>query len=116
MLRRVLREIRRGPDTFFVSIDVSAVDPSDLVAAGRATANGLRLEQVTTTIREVCASKEIVGFEITDLAPYLDVSPQSVMHANAILNACLNGIAVQRSGFDPDYVHPLALDHGQAVR
>jgi len=113
VLKRMTREVRKGPDAFFVSIDVSAIDPGDLVAAGRATANGLRLMEVTRAIRQVCASKQIVGFEITDLAPMLDVSPQSVMHANAILNACLVGIAVNKTGLDPDYVHPLALDHGQ---
>lgn len=113
VLRRMTREVDRGPDKFFVSIDVSAIDPTDLIAAGRATPNGLRLDEVTQAIRRVCASKEIVGFEITDLAVYLDFSKRSVMHANAVLNACLNGIAVQKSGLDADYVHPLALDHGQ---
>lgn len=113
VLRRMRREVARGPDQFFVSIDVSAIDPTDLIAAGRATPNGLQLDQVTRAIRYVCASKEIVGFEITDLAVYLDFSERSVMHANAVLNACLNGIAVRKSGLDADYVHPLALDHGQ---
>ena len=82
-------------------------------AAGRATANGMLLDDVRRTIRHVCASKEIVGFEITDLAPMLDLSRLSVMHANAVLNACLNGIAVRKAGLAPDYIHPLALDHGQ---
>jgi len=113
VLRRMRREVSRGPDRFFVSIDVSAIDPTDLIAAGRATPNGLQVDQVTQAIRYVCASKEIVGFEITDLAVYLDFSERSVMHANAVLNACLNGIAVRKSGLDADYVHPLALDHGQ---
>jgi agmatinase len=113
VMKRVLREVRRGPDAFFVSIDVSAIDPADMVAAGRATANGMPLEEIRQAIRHVCASKEIVGFEITDLAPMMDLSPLSVMHANAVLNACLNGIAVQKAGLDPDYIHPLALDHGQ---
>ena len=45
--------------------------------------------------------------------PMMDLSRLSVMHANAVLNACLGGIAVRRAGLDPDYVHPLALDHGQ---
>lgn len=113
VLKRMLREVNEGPDDFFVSIDVSAVDPADMVAAGRATTNGLRIEQVTRAIRQVCAAKNIVGFEITDLAPMLDVSRLSVMHSNAVVNACLAGIAVRKAGLDPDYVHPLALDHGQ---
>ena len=113
VLRRMLREVNRGPDTFFVSIDVSAIDPAEMVAAGRVTSNGLRVEEVTRAIRHVCASKDIVGFEITDMAPMLDYSRLSVLHSNAVLNACLNGMAVRKSGLDPDYIHPLALDHGQ---
>ena len=113
VMQRVLQEVDRGPDAYFVSIDVSVVNPAEMVAAGRATFNGLRLEEVTQAIRHVCAAKEIVGFEITDMAPMLDYSRVSVMHANAVLNACLVGIAVRKAGLDPDYVHPLALDHGQ---
>ena len=113
VLKRVRREVNRGPDAFFVSIDVSALAPSEMIAAGRVEANGLGVDQVTQAIRHVCAAKEIVGFEITDLAPMMDLSDLSVLHANAVLNACLVGIAVRKAGFDPDYVHPLALDHGQ---
>ncbi|MFP6814113.1 MAG: arginase family protein, partial [Pseudomonadales bacterium] len=113
VLKRMLREVARGPDAFFVSIDVSAIDPVEMVAAGRATSNGLALYEVTRAIRHVCASKDIVGFEITDMAPMLDISPLSVIQSNAALNACLVGIAVRKAGLEPDYVHPLALDHGQ---
>ncbi len=113
VFKRMLRDVDRGPDAFFVSIDVSAIDPAEMIAAGRATSNGLRIDQVTRAIRQVCASKEIVGFEITDMAPLMDLSRLSVIHSNAVLNACLVGIAVRKSGLDPDYVHPLALDHGQ---
>lgn len=113
VLKRVQREVDRGPDAFFVSVDVSALAPAEMIAAGRVEANGLSIEQVTQAIRHVCAAKDIVGFEITDLAPMMDLSDLSVIHANAVLNACLVGIAVRKAGLDPDYVHPLALDHGQ---
>jgi agmatinase len=113
VLKRVLREVDEGPDAFFVSIDVSALAPAEMVAAGRVEANGLSIEHVTQAIRHVCAAKDIVGFEITDLAPMMDLSDLSVIQANAALNACLVGVAVRKAGFDPDYVHPLSLDHGQ---
>jgi len=113
VLKRVLREVDRGPDTFFVSIDVSVLAPAEMIAAGRVEAHGLNIEQVTQAIRHVCAAKDIVGFEITDLAPMMDYSDLSVIHANAVLNACLVGVAVRRAGLEPDYIHPLALDHGQ---
>lgn len=113
VLTKVLREVEKGPDAFFVSIDVSVIDPAEMVAAGRIAPNGLSLEEVTRAIRHVCAAKQIVGFEITDMAPMLDVSRLSVINANAVLNACLTGIAVRKAGLKPDYVHPLVLDHGQ---
>lgn len=113
VMKRALREVDKGPDSFFVSIDVSVIDPAQLIAAGRVTANGLGVDEITQAIRYVCAEKNIVGFEITDLAPMLDFSELSVTNANALLNACLVGIAVRKAGLDPDYVHPLALDHGQ---
>jgi arginase family enzyme len=113
VMKRVLREVDKGPDSFFVSIDVSVIDPGQLIAAGRVVANGLDVDEITQAIRYVCAAKDIVGFEITDLAPMLDYSELSVTNANALLNACLVGIAVRKAGLDPDYVHPLALDHGQ---
>lgn len=113
VLRRVLEEAARGPEKLFVSIDVSVIDPSEMIAAGRVVANGLRAQAVRDTIRHLCASREIVGFEITDMAPMLDHSRLSALNANAIINACLVGMAARAAGLPPDHVHPLALDHGQ---
>jgi agmatinase len=113
VLKRVTREIAQGPDAWFVSVDVSVVDPAEMVAAGRMVNHGMQVAQVSQVIRQVCASRRVVGFEITDLAPMLDHSRLSVSNANALLNACLNGMAVRKAGLKPDYVHPLVLDHGQ---
>ena len=113
VMQRILREVESGPEAYFVSIDVSVIDPAEMIAAGRATHDGLGIEAVNRAVRHVCAAKEIVGFEITDMAPMLDWSRLSVMHANAVLNACLVGIALRKAGLEPDYIHPLALDHGQ---
>lgn len=113
VMERVVEQLSDLPDQLFVSIDVSVIEPANMVAAGRIAANGLSIQDVTSTIRHVCAAREIVGFEITDLAPMLDVSRLSAVNANAVLNACLVGMAARKAGFAPDEVHPLALDHGQ---
>lgn len=113
VLKRIRSEAARGPDKFFVSVDVSVIEPVEMAAAGRVVSNGLRIQEVTDVIRHVCAAKDIVGFEITDMSPMLDLSRVSVINANAVLNACLVGMAVRKAGLKPDYVHPLAADHGQ---
>ena len=112
-LKSVLREVDRGPDRFYVSVDVSVLRPGDMPAAGRITPDGLAAEEVTRAIRAVCADKEIVGFEVTDLAPALDPTRVSTLNAGALINACLNGIAVRRSGLDSEHIHPLVAGHGQ---
>lgn len=113
VLERVMTEVDAGPERLFISIDVSVIEPSEMVAAGRISANGLRVQEVAAAVRGLCARKQIVGFELTDLAPMLDVSRASTMNANTLLNACLVGMAVRAAGHSADYVHPLSIDHGQ---
>lgn len=113
VLKRVLDEADHAPDKLFVSIDVSVIEPSQMVAAGRIASHGLTMQEVSRAIRHLCTSKEIVGFEITDMAPMLDYSRLSAVNANAVLNACLVGIAVRKAGYSADYIHPLSRDHGQ---
>ena len=112
VLKRVKKEVKKGPDQIFVTIDVSVIEPTQMVSAGRITSNGLRIQEVSQAIRYLCAAKNIVGFEITDMSPMLDYSRLSAVNANAVLNACLVGVAVRTAGLKPDYVHPLALNHG----
>lgn len=113
VMASVINDLDALPEQLFVSIDVSVIDPGDMVGAGRVAANGLSIQNVTSTIRHLCAARDIVGFEITDLAPMLDFSRLSAVNANAVLNACLNGMAARKAGFEPDEIHPLALEHGQ---
>jgi agmatinase len=113
IVNQVLKDARTGPVRYFISIDVSVIKPAEMVAAGRIAADGLSVAEVTDTIRHLCAAKDVVGFEITDMAPMLDFSRLSAVNANAVLNACLAGIAVRKAGLKPDYIHPLAADHGQ---
>jgi len=36
------------------------------------------------------------------------------MNANAMLNACLTGVAMRKSGLtEENYLDPIAVDHGQ---
>lgn len=113
VLERVMDEVDDGPDRFFVSVDVSVIEPTQMVAAGRIVANGLDVQRLSATIRHICADKDIVGFEITDMAPMLDYSRLSAVNANTVLNACLVGMAARKAGFDADEFHPLAVDHDQ---
>nr|MBO2512942.1 hypothetical protein [Gammaproteobacteria bacterium] len=116
VMERVLAEAKAGPDRVYVSFDVSVIDPVELAAAGRAVPGGLMLREVIPLVRRLCAETRIVGFEIMDLAPMLDLSYRSAMNANYVMNACLSGIAMRKMGVtEENYMHPLVLDHGQGT-
>lgn len=110
--KKIKREVKKGPKRWFISVDVSVLRPSDMIAAGRAMAGGLSVDELAKAVRYLCAANDILGFEITDVAPMLDLSRRSIINANAVLNACLVGVAVRKAELDPDYIHPLALKNG----
>lgn len=113
VFKKIKREVRKGPKKWFISVDASVLRPSDMIAAGRVVAGGMPVEDLVKAVRYLCAANDIVGFEISDVSPMLDLSRRSIINANAVLNACLVGVAVRKAELKPDYVHSLALKHGQ---
>lgn len=108
----VLREAARGPDKLFISFDMSVLDPAYAAAAGRPVSNGLTPREVLPLLRRLCAEHEIIGFELLDVAPYLDLSYRSALLANNILHTCLTGMALRKRGLtQPHYLSPLASSH-----
>ena len=93
-----MRTIARGPDKVFVSFDMSVLDPAFSSGAGRPVPGGLTMREVLPTIREICTTKEVVGFEMLDVAPFLDLSYATALNANQIMNECLIGMAVRKKG------------------
>lgn len=114
VMERVIDEAKSGGERVYISFDVSVLDPSQLAAAGRAAPGGLTVRELTPLVRRLCAETEIAGFELMDLAPMLDLSYVSTMNANHMLNACLAGVAMRRSGLVSDhYLDAMSVDHGQ---
>lgn len=108
----VLREAARGPDKLFISFDMSVLDPAFAAAAGRPVANGLTPREVLPLLRRLCSENEIIGFELLDVAPYLDLSYRSALNANTILHTCLTGIAMRKRGLtQAGYLDSLATSH-----
>jgi guanidinobutyrase len=97
-------------DRTFISFDLSVLDPAYAPGAGRPVPGGITILQARSLIRRLCAETEIIGFEMLDLAPYLDISYKTALNANYIMHACLTGIAMRKVGLtQPDHLDPLAL-------
>jgi agmatinase len=53
----------------YITIDVDAFDPSEIPSTGTPEPGGLDYYQVLDILRTVCSQKNIVGFDVVELAP-----------------------------------------------
>lgn len=61
-------------------------------------------------IRGLCAQNKVVGFEMVELNPLIDLNNATAIVANRILREAFNGIAMRKKGItDPGYIDPRIL-------
>ena len=53
----------------YVSVDLDALDPSEMAAVGTPEPGGMRWPEVTGLLRQVAEERRIVGFDVCELAP-----------------------------------------------
>jgi len=53
----------------YISFDIDAMDPSIVPATGTPEPGGLLWDEVLYLLRNVCAQKDVVGFDLVELAP-----------------------------------------------
>lgn len=93
---KVLDQVKAGPPKVFVSFDMSVLDPAYAAGSGRPVPNGLTMREAVPLVRTICAESKVIGFELLDPAPILDVSYRTAQNANYIMHSCLAGIALRK--------------------
>jgi arginase len=63
----------RNCQYLYVSFDVDSLDPSLSVGTGTPVENGLSLDEATHLLKTFTAEKKLVGFEVTEVNPILDI-------------------------------------------
>ncbi len=76
----------------YVTIDLDGIDAGEMAAVGTPEPGGLRWDEVSDLMEAVAARKQIVGFDLTELAP--DLGPKSCSYAAAKLAYRLIGLAL----------------------
>lgn len=57
------------PETVFITFDIDCLDPSIIPATGTPEPGGLLWYQAISIIESIAGQKEIIGFDLTELAP-----------------------------------------------
>ncbi len=114
VLDATLAQVKAGPKNIFISFDISVLDPAYATGAGRPAPGGLTMREAVPMVRRLCAETKVVGFEILDVAPMLDLSYATALNANYIMHACLTGIALHKKGLtQADYLSPLTSNRSK---
>ncbi len=113
VMERILAEANDGPEYLYVSFDIDVLDPAYAAGTGTPEPGGLTPREVFPLVRALCTENNLVGFELVELNPLVDPGYTTVMNANRLVQECLTGIAMRRSGIsDGGYLNPLTVDDG----
>ena len=94
-------------DLVYVSFDVDTFDMAYAPGTGSSSPTGMIPRELFPKLREFAATKTIVGFDIVEFNPFYDNKGQQTARlVRRIMLQFLTGIAMKKSGMDPDYVHP----------
>ncbi len=61
--------LARLPDRIYITIDLDGLDPGIMPAVGTPEPGGLNWYQLLGMVRQICATKQVVGCDIVELAP-----------------------------------------------
>lgn len=94
-------------DLVYVSFDVDTFDMAYAPGTGSSSPTGMIPRELFPKLREFAATKTIVGFDIVEFNPFYDNKGQQTARlVRRIMLQFLTGIAMKKSGMDPEYVHP----------
>ena len=65
----VTNVINELTSTIYISIDLDALDPSEMPAVGTPEPGGMRWLELLSLLRQVAEARRIVGFDVCELAP-----------------------------------------------
>ncbi len=82
------------PENIYITFDVDAFDPSIMPATGTPEPGGLNWYQAMTALETICSARNVIGFDVVELAPIPGLHHPDYTVARLIFN--LMGLIVRR--------------------
>lgn len=109
VMEAAIRNARKTAKKIWVSFDIDVLDPAYMPGTGTPVPGGLTMREAQPIMRRLCAENDVVGIDIVEVAPYLDVSYKTALNSAYLLNACLTGIAMRKKGLTkPHWLDPVS--------
>ena len=82
----------------YVTIDVDGLDPSIAPGTGSPTVDGLLYHEVRSLLQGVARKGRVVGFDLVEVNPFVDVHGQTSLLASTLIAEILRAVFEQRAG------------------
>ena len=100
-------EVLKDVEAVYVSFDIDTFDMSYAPGTGSSSPTGMSPNELFPLLRQLAATKRIVGFDLVEYNPFYDNRGQQTARlCRRVMLQFLTGIAMKKKGMDPDYVNP----------
>lgn len=97
----------KDKDLVYVSFDIDVFDMSYAPGTGSSSPTGMSPNLLFPKLRELAATKTIVGFDLVEFNPFYDNKGQQTARlCRRVILQFLTGIAMKKDGIDPKYINP----------
>jgi len=90
----VLDRIPKGV-RYYLTIDIDGFDPSIAPGTGSPTVDGLLYHEVRSLLRGVARKGKVVGFDVVEVNPFVDVHGQTSLLASTLIAEVLGAVFEQ---------------------
>lgn len=91
-----------GVPQVFLSVDIDVADPAFAPGTGTPEPGGLQGRELLSAVRRLCTDLPIAGIEVVEVSPPYDSADITALLANRVVMEALCGIALRRSGRQPE--------------
>ena len=89
----VVEELEQQQVPVYLTIDLDVLDPAVFPGTGTPEAGGVSFNELRKALMTICSRLNIVGLDVTELAPTLDASGVSTAVAGKLVRELLLGVA-----------------------
>lgn len=112
VMKEVLKKVQDGPDLIYITFDIDVFDSVYVPGTTGREPGGADPNELLPFLRAIFASKKVIGMDIVEYVPSLDVNDRTAILINRLMFEAISGIAMQKQGIkDPLYTAPAVLQH-----
>ena len=112
VMEEAMQAVLDGPDLLYITFDIDVFDSVFVPGTTGREPGGADPNELLPFLRGVFASNKVIGMDIVEYVPTLDVNDRTAILINRLMFEAITGIAMRKLGItDPFYTAPEVLEN-----